>query len=68
MPRVIVITGAAGYLGQRLIPYLYQSMDDIEQFIALDFRKMDLPSEIPCTFYEFDIRQDFTELVLILLA
>ncbi len=63
MSRVIAITGAAGYLGQRLIPHLYHSMDNIDQFIAFDIRKIGLPSDIPCTFYEFDIRQDFTEIL-----
>jgi UDP-glucose 4-epimerase len=63
MSRVIVVTGAAGYLGQHLISYLYNNMVDIGHFVALDIRKVNLPSEIPCTSYEYDIRNDFTTIL-----
>jgi UDP-glucose 4-epimerase len=63
MSRVIAITGSAGYLGQRLIPHLYNTMANVNHFIALDIRKMDLHLQIPFTFYEFDIRNDFTEIL-----
>ncbi len=63
MSRVIAITGAAGYLGQRLIQHLYKTMADVDHFIGLDIRKIDFHSQIPATFYEFDIRNDFVEIL-----
>lgn len=63
MSRVIAVTGAAGYLGQHLISHLYDTIADIDHFIALDIRKINLPSQIPCTSYEYDIRNDFTKIL-----
>ncbi len=64
MSRVIAVTGAAGFLGQRLISHLYDNLVNIDHFVALDIRKISLPKHIPCTSYEYDIRNDFTKILV----
>ncbi|MHA2328573.1 MAG: NAD-dependent epimerase/dehydratase family protein [Candidatus Hodarchaeales archaeon] len=63
MSRVIAITGASGYLGQHLIPYLFQSIPNVDHFIALDIKKIDFSSEIPYTFYKIDVRDEFSAIL-----
>lgn len=63
MTRNIAITGAAGYLGQHLIPYLSRVSSDIERFIALDLQDMILPSDIPISFYKIDVRDEFSSIL-----
>lgn len=63
MSRVIAITGAAGYLGQLLIPYLYHFSSDIDHFVALDIREMSHPSGIPLSYYKIDVRDEFSSVL-----
>lgn len=63
MSRVIAITGAAGYLGQHLIPYLFQFSSDIDLFVALDIREISSPSGIPLSYYKIDVRDEFSSVL-----
>ncbi|MFX1282772.1 MAG: NAD-dependent epimerase/dehydratase family protein [Promethearchaeota archaeon] len=63
MSRVIAVTGASGYLGQRLIPYLFQSSSDIDHFVAIDIRETSLLSEIPLSSYKIDVRDEFSSVL-----
>ena len=63
MSRVIAITGAAGYLGQHLIPYLSQFSSDIDLFVGLDIRETTTTSEIPISYYKINIIDEFSSIL-----
>lgn len=63
MSRVVAITGAAGYLGQHLIPYLHKSSLDIDLFVALDVRKILSHPNIPLSSYKIDVREEFSTIL-----
>lgn len=63
MPKVLAITGIAGYLGQRLIQYLYNSENNLfDHFVGIDIRNVEIPSDIPFSFYLKDIRDNFSHI------
>lgn len=64
MGRVVAVTGASGYLGRHIIPYLFENVPDIDQFIGMDIEPNTFPSELPVTFYRQDIRDPFSDILI----
>jgi len=64
MSRVLAVTGVAGYLGQRLIQYLYNLEDTLfDHFVGINIRNVKISTEIPFSFYLKDIRDDFSQIL-----
>ncbi|MFW9854308.1 MAG: NAD-dependent epimerase/dehydratase family protein [Candidatus Thorarchaeota archaeon] len=64
MGRVVAVTGISGFLGRHLIPYLYEAIPEIDQFIGLDIKRFSFSSDLPVTIYQYDIREPFSDLLL----
>ena len=63
MSRVIAFTGAAGYLSQHLISYLFEFSSDIDHFVGLDIREISPQQGIPLTSYKIDVRDEFASIL-----
>lgn len=63
MSRVIAFTGAAGYLGQHLIPYFFHSDSNIDYFVVLDIREIIPTTDIPLSSYKIDVRDEFSPIL-----
>ncbi|MFW9778028.1 MAG: NAD-dependent epimerase/dehydratase family protein [Candidatus Heimdallarchaeota archaeon] len=64
MGRVIAVTGISGFIGSQLIPFLHETVPEIDQFIGIDIKRFSSSLDLPLITYKHDIRNPFHEILL----